>query len=335
MKPRATFYTVSDERFFVGTVALLNSLRLTANEGEIIVLDRGLSHQQVEMLTLQATVVQSPELKTMHPWLLKAAADLAPRAGVTILIDSDMVVTQNLDDIVEQAYDGAISAYPDHHLARERWFPEWSDAFGLQAPLRRGQTYVNAGFLAYSRDRWPHFLGRVREVCERIPADRVGVGPSRQPFWAGDQDVVNALLMSEMPASAIAIGPSHEEVYWDAFREVDVEDLESLSCVYDQVPVRILHASFVPKPWFGEAWKRVRADDAYICCMRRLLSDPTLPISLPAESVVPWLRPGGHFRAASHLLSVFNDFAALTLRTIVRPTRSAVRRRLHAEVDAS
>src|SRR5262245_33306403 len=116
MKPQATFFTVSEERFFVGTVALLNSLRLTENDGELVVLDRGLSPQQISLLSPHASVVQRSEFKTMHSYLLKSAAELVPRAGVTVLIDSDMVVTRNLDDIVDQVAEGVIYGYPDHHL---------------------------------------------------------------------------------------------------------------------------------------------------------------------------------------------------------------------------
>jgi hypothetical protein len=36
-----TFYTVSNEPYFLGTVALLNSLRKTGNDGSFVVLDAG------------------------------------------------------------------------------------------------------------------------------------------------------------------------------------------------------------------------------------------------------------------------------------------------------
>ena len=35
-----------DHRFFLGTVALLNSLRLTGNVGELVVLDAGLTAER-------------------------------------------------------------------------------------------------------------------------------------------------------------------------------------------------------------------------------------------------------------------------------------------------
>ena len=45
-----TYFTVSTHRFFLGTVALLNSLRLTGNAGELVVLDAGLTPDERELL---------------------------------------------------------------------------------------------------------------------------------------------------------------------------------------------------------------------------------------------------------------------------------------------
>jgi hypothetical protein len=51
-----TYYTVSDHRFFLGTVALLNSLRLTNNGGDFVVLDVDLTPSERELLSDHATV---------------------------------------------------------------------------------------------------------------------------------------------------------------------------------------------------------------------------------------------------------------------------------------
>jgi len=45
-----TYYTIANAPFFPGVVALLNSLRLTRNTGELVVLDRGLDDDQRERL---------------------------------------------------------------------------------------------------------------------------------------------------------------------------------------------------------------------------------------------------------------------------------------------
>jgi hypothetical protein len=333
-RPATTYYTVSDERYFVGTVGLLNSLRLTGNDGELVILDRGLAAWQKGLLAPHATVVDLPELRDIHYWLLKGAPALVPRPGLAVLIDSDIIVTMSLDDILDVSAGGAIYSYPDHHLARERWFPEWSDAFGLTAPLRRGQTYVNVGFVAFSQDHWPRLFERVREVCERVPASEVHVGRSFQPFWAGDQDAMNALFMSEIPAESMVVGPSHEAVYWDAHRDVEIVDPITLSCVYDQWDVRLLHAASRPKPWLGDFWRRVRMDDAYVRLLRRLLFDPEAPVTISPDKTVFWLRPDPASRFTAKLLSLFDDTASFALRAYVRPLRNVVRRRVPSAAAA-
>ncbi len=41
----------------------------------------------------------------------------------------------------------------------ERWFPEWERLFKLPYRPRR-QPYINAGFLDFSVESWPHLLPR-------------------------------------------------------------------------------------------------------------------------------------------------------------------------------
>ena len=78
----ATFYTISSAGYFPGTVALLNSLRLTGNAGELVVLDRGLLPDQRARLEPQARVVDLPVGAEGHPTLTKPvrAAVRAPWA---------------------------------------------------------------------------------------------------------------------------------------------------------------------------------------------------------------------------------------------------------------
>jgi hypothetical protein len=64
--PAVTHYTVSDHRFFLGTVALRNSLRLIGNGGEVVVLDVGLTATEREMLSDHATVF-APRESTFTP----------------------------------------------------------------------------------------------------------------------------------------------------------------------------------------------------------------------------------------------------------------------------
>jgi hypothetical protein len=294
MGTEATFYTIADAGFFPGLVALLNSLRLTGNSGELVALDRGLTPAQRALLEGEVTLVELPESHAGRPMLLKAYPHLLGAAGTIVLVDSDMIVTRPLADIVSRAQAGWICAFPDHRSHRERWFAEWQDELELRAPLRR-RTYLNAGFLALSAEHWPDLLGRWWELCDRVPRDQ-HFGRFEQPFWAGDQDVLNAILASEVPEEALAELPGHEEAYPDDLLEVEVVDERTLRCELHGRPTAILHYALGPKAWERRAWVRVR-DDAYVRLLPRLLFGDDVAVRLDPKNVPLWLRPGARARA--------------------------------------
>ena len=57
-----TYYTVSNDPFFLGTVALFNSLHVTGNTGTFVVLDAGLTAAQRELLAPHADIVSLEDL---------------------------------------------------------------------------------------------------------------------------------------------------------------------------------------------------------------------------------------------------------------------------------
>jgi hypothetical protein len=190
MCTEATFYTIADARFFPGLVALLNSLRLTGNDGELVVLDRGLSPAQRQALEGHVRLVEIPDPPDGSPALLKAYPHMLGETGTIVLVDSDMVVGRDLGDIAELAAAGKICAFPDPVPHRGRWFAEWHEALELRAPLRQG-TYLNAGFLALSalradparaalRARGPPVLGGRPGRPEPAASERGSRGDSRR-----------------------------------------------------------------------------------------------------------------------------------------------------------
>jgi hypothetical protein len=290
----ATFYTIADAGFFPGLVALLNSLRLTENPGRLVALDLGLKAEQRSLLDGHVELVELPTALTGRPMLLKAYPHLLPAAGTVVLLDSDMIVTRPLAGVVALAAAGRICAFPDPLPHRGRWFAEWEDELELRAPLRR-RTYLNAGFLAISTDHWPDLLGRWWELCDRVPREQ-HFGRFEQPFWAGDQDVLNAILASEVPEGAVAELPEHEEAYPEDLLEVEVVDERTLACELHGRPTAILHYALGPKAWEPKAWLRVR-DDAYVRLLPRLLFGEDVAVRLAPESVPLWLRTGAPGRA--------------------------------------
>jgi hypothetical protein len=208
---------------------------------------------------------------------------------VVVIFDSDFLVTGSLEESLVEAANGRICAYPDPK--HDRFFSEWERLFKLARPPRR-QTYVTSSFVAFSADRWPDLLRRFHESCELVPAGRTlahGAG-YEDPMSLGDQDALNAVLMSEVPPDALLVLPRDERPVWHN-EWVRVVDTEHLICSYDGTPTKILHADGIQKPWERAAWWRIEKD-AYVVLMRRLLRDDELDLSVEPRDLPIWLRPG-------------------------------------------
>ena len=297
----ATFFTFSDAGYFLGTVALINSLRLSGNRGEVVVVDGGLTGAQRTELGEVATVADLPRaVEGSHPLALKPSIYLLEPKGVVVLVDSDMIVTRPVDDLVERAESGRLVVFPDHVSMHERRFPEWEDLFELTKLLRR-QQYVNAGFFALSVDRWPGFLERWHRATRRIAADRIQ-GDPRDPVWAADQDALNAILMSEIAPDDVWIGPDWESIHPDGLREVQIVDPVTLACTFRGKRTAVLHFSLHPKPWHRRAWRRIASHDAYVSLMPRVLLGPDVPLRAPPEQLPIWARPNRAARVFSATL---------------------------------
>jgi hypothetical protein len=316
----ATFFTVSDAGFFVGTLALLNSLRLSGNRGKLVVVDRGLTEEQRSRLEAAAAVVAPPDaVAGAHPLAGKPPADLLGASGIVVLIDSDMLVTRSLQAELDEARRGKLVVFPDHEVTRERRFEEWQALFELAAPPR-AQRYVNAGFLAFSLDDWPGFLERWRRACERIPTAEIMRDP-RSPFYASDQDALNAILMSEVAADRIAIRPEWHSVHPDGLIETEVVDERTLRCRLRGEETALLHFSLRPKVWQRRGAGRVHRDDAYLRLLPRVLFARDVAVRAQPRQVPIWARPRG--RPFVHALHYLNRVRFLLGRKEVR--LSAVR----------
>lgn len=316
---RPTYYTVSDGNYFLGTVALINSLALTGNAGTMFVLDVGLSSRQRRILRDHATLVdRSNDMR--HPFLLKPYAHSLEPAGTAVVIDSDMIVTAPLHDVFEDAAGGLICAFPDGPQTRWRWFPEWQERLRLRAPLRR-EACINTGFLAFSVDHWPDLLSRWWEVCQLVRPEEVWV-PG--PFQAPDQDAMNALLMSEVPRDRVRLLPETETGFGvDVGRKIAVEDVSKLRCRHDGHELRILHFIDRPKPWERAGWARLAATD-YVRLMRRVLFASDVPLQIDPGIVPLWLRPGRAGEATLSALGLTNG----ALVSLARHTPDAVAEQL-------
>lgn len=321
--PSVSYYTVSNDAYFLGTVALLNSLRVTGNEGELVVLDAGLAPARRAALEGHAKIVSIPDDRG-HAWLLKPFPHLLGVEGVVVMIDSDIIVTAPLAPLTSLAGEGKICVYPAWTTAaRRRWFPEWEEMLQLREPLRR-QEWVHDGVVIFDTSRWGELLQRWWEVCGRGRSEEMSTSG-----WGfnGDADALNALLMSEFPQQALEVLPHGEEVFAG---DVAVDDLESLVCRVAGERVRVIHVPDRPKPWEPLGWSR-RGGVTYLQLMRRLLFSSDVPVRLRPEDVPLWLRPGPGGRLA---LSVLGGLSSVLLRLAraVPPSAGERLRRLRRKV---
>jgi hypothetical protein len=315
VRPDTTFFTVADARFFPGVVCLLNSLRLSGNDVELVVLDVGLTEPQRLRLEPHVRLVEPPGEVLETPMLLKSFPHTLEPDGTVVVIDSDMMVTRSLDPVLERVEAGRVCMFADIEDQRDRLIPEWEEAFALTAPLRRGQHYMNAGFIALSTRHHPELLRRYWELCRRIPSDRTLVAASEydQPFWGGDQDAINALLMSEVDADAVLELPQEEGPSPELLHDVTIVDELTLECELRGHRPYLLHYWGGPKPWARNAWLRA-SRDAYVRLMPRVLLGPDVAVRLDPSEVPLWLRATPPGRAALALLSAVNRTSRLLLR---------------------
>jgi hypothetical protein len=305
MTVEATFYTVSDARFFPGTVALLNSLRLTGNRGELFVLDLGLESDQLALIEGHATVLEPPAGLHARQTLCKSYPHLLDPSGVIVIIDSDMIVTRPLDYELGLAAEGKICLFPDEPRARNRWFAEWEELFGLAAPPRR-RTYRNAGFVAFSTEHWPELLERWWNANARILPELIH-HKDNNPMWDADQDTLNAILMSETSEEDVPDLATEGVLPGDLLRTTLVDE-RSLACSLRGRPVSLMHYTGSPKPWEPGAWTRVRADP-FVRLLRRLLNEEDVVLRVPMEAIPEWLRPTRRGRILLAVLNTVNRAA--------------------------
>lgn len=295
---RVRVFAVGDADYFVGIVALVNSLRLTGNDMPVTVLDLGFTPDQRNLLARHCDLVDAP--RDRHPHVAKMLAPMQASDEVVVLLDADLLVVGSLDPLVTDARAGRISAAADP--AHDRFHGEWSEIFGLRAPIRR-QPYVNTGVLAFSRTHFPDLLERWSEACARVAGwsafDDV---TDLEPVWLPDQDAFNALLMSEARPGSLAV--RSDMMTGTQLLDSRFTDLCRLECVRNDQPVRFLHTLGSPKPWQPRARWEFRSN-SYVTGLRRALVGPDLVIAILPEEVPRWLRDGWEGTATRSLLTAY------------------------------
>lgn len=280
--PLRAFYTLGDASYFLGVVALINSLRLLEHSEPVFVLDCGFTERQRMLLRAEATLV--PLAGVDFPPLGKAIAPLLHPARQMILIDSDVIVLRRLSRLVEPVTEGRVVAFADP--VSQRHDPRWSMLLGL--PDVRRHPYVNAGFLAFSDASLP-LLEEFHELCRRAKPENsiFGSAAAADPFYYLDQDILNALLGTRVDAEDLIV---HEQrlAPHPPFRGLQFYAAQDQRHAYaDATEPFLLHYAHPRKPWLAHT--RSSVFTRRFC---RLVIAPDLALK-PPIGTVPWrLRTG-------------------------------------------
>jgi hypothetical protein len=282
----AAFYCVSSREYFLGAVALLNSLRLQGHEEPFVVLDCGLDPGQKELLRPHATLVRAPS--GLAPSLLKGVAPLSRPARVMALLDADIIVTRPLDKLLENAARRKIVAFAND---RGRFFPEWGSLLGLAPPRR--QSYLSSGALFLEASLAEQVLKLLRDLQTRIDFSHswLEAGTEEYPFFFADQDVLNAILASEVPPDQVVALPNYLAPNLP-FRGLQVIDEARLRCVYPDGAEPFMLHHFVMKPWLVTVRTNV-----YSRLLTRVLLGPDVRLRLEPKQLPLRLRTGRLARA--------------------------------------
>jgi hypothetical protein len=252
------FFCVSNERHFIGAVALLNSLREVGHDEPFYLVDCGLTHRQRELVSDHATLI--PVATDVSPLMLKAHGPLQVDPDVAIILDADIIAVRPLTDLV--------GPKPVVFLNDWTWRfePDWVRlGYGRLTRI----PYLNSGQMIIPRASG--LLPLLQRGNERL-LDIIRAEPEKSrlptgPFYYTDQDVLNALIASLDPDDYVV---SNEVAYWPFEQPLD--------------GARLLH-HILAKPWL-----RPLRPSPYSRGMARLLAAG--PVKVPTGEVPARLRGG-------------------------------------------
>jgi hypothetical protein len=83
---RVRVFAVGDAEYFLGVVALVNSLRITGNDMPVTVLDLGFTFGQRTLLASHCELIAAP--RDRHPHITKMVAPMQADDEVVVLLDA-------------------------------------------------------------------------------------------------------------------------------------------------------------------------------------------------------------------------------------------------------
>jgi hypothetical protein len=290
------FFTISDSRFFLGAVALVNSIRLVGHREPIFLIDAGLTSEQQDIISSHVTLITGPE--GVPPMLMKMVGPLKHPAAIAILLDADSIVLRQFTELIVAAREGRLVAFVDNEPTHDRFFSEWQHALGL-GPMRR-QPYLASGHLIVPDSLGPRLLHPWQEGQTKIDIGRtlLGRGKLSDPFYFPDMDVFNAVAAALLEPEEIIV-LEHRLAPSQPFEGLRLIDADRLLCSYpDGVRPFLLH-HILAKPWL-----KATRTNVYSLLLPRLLLGPDVALRLEPEQVPLRLREGWLAGADRHRANV-------------------------------
>jgi hypothetical protein len=309
-RPDAMFFVVSDAAFFLGAVALVNSLRLAGHREPVCVVDNGLTAAQRAVLEAHVEVLDAPA--SVPAVFLAPYGPRQRDPEIAVLLDADILVTRPLFELLEHARAGLIVAFVDDPPCANRFFPEWQRFLGA-GPLRR-HLYVNAGQLVVPASAGETLFEEWARAQSHLalPATRYGRGRLEDPFYFADQDVLNAVLAAHFSDDQLMI-LEHRLAPHAPFPGLSVLDPVQVVCQYgDGTRPYVLH-HVLAKPWL----KSTRTN-AYSQLLPRLLLADDVEIRIDPGLLPLRLRTGRAAEGARLWATVDAGLRASTRQQIGR-----------------
>jgi hypothetical protein len=275
------FYCVADERYFLGAVGMLNSLRLAGHREPVFLLDCGLTPEQRGILAPHVTLVPGP--RDAPPYLLKTVAPLRHPAEVMVLIDADMIVTRSLAGLIEKAAGGRVVAFRND---TDRFVPEWGEILDLGTARRR--PYVTSGLVLLGGRVGRGVLELLDDRQRRVDFELTFYGRDapEYPFRYPEQDVLNAILCT-LPDADGALTLESRLVATPPFPGIRLRSEHARRCASgDGTDPYALHHS-ARKPWLEPM-----SGGIYSRLLAGLLIGDDAPVRLPEQDVPLRMRGG-------------------------------------------
>ena len=281
----AAVFCVANAAHFPGAVALINSLRLTGWDDEIVVVDCGLEPGQRALLEREARIVPAAEGPD-PPQLVKVAGPLSYPTEMTVILDADMIVTRPIEPLVSDAARvGRMVAVADR--LEDRFVELWGELLGLGRLHRH--PYVNCGFLIVPAVIGERLFPLWRDAQSHIDLNRslLGGGAPADPLFFADQDVLNAVLASERFSADELRVLDFRDAPHAPFPGLRIADAERLRVVREDgsEPFALHHIQ--RKPWLDPL-----APNVYSELLPRLWLADDLPLRLNPAAVPLRFRPG-------------------------------------------